>query len=232
MIDVRKQEDHYHKRRSWLETDWHFSFGDYRDPNNTRFGPLQVVNNDRIAGGGGFPAHSHDNMEIITWIVRGSLVHEDSSGAKKRVGPNNVQTMSAGSGISHSEYNGSDTEETHLLQIWIEPDKQDVEPRYQDHSYTEEELHGSWVPVASGRRDEAGTTIEQEATLWVRHADAGENFQYETKLDRKLYLVEILGEIQLNDRSLEEGDAARIRGESDLTFDSRTDSKLLLMDLP
>jgi len=232
MIDVRKQEDHYHHRRSWLETDWHFSFGEYRDPNNMNFGPLRVVNNDRVDGGGGFPTHPHDNMEIITWIIRGTLAHEDATGARETVGRNGVQTMSAGTGITHSEHNASDTEELHLLQIWIEPSEQDVDPRYQDQTYSEDDMHGQWVPIASGRNERAGTPIEQDATIYVRHAKSGEQFSYETESDRRLYFVDILGELNLNEESLAEGDAARIRQEQELEFESITDTEVLMIDLP
>lgn len=231
MIDVRRQAEHYHHTRSWLETDWHFSFGEYRDPDNMNFGPLRVVNNDRIDAGGGFPTHSHDNMEIITWVVEGTLVHEDSTGSKESIGGNGVQTMSAGTGISHSEFNGSETDPLHLLQIWIEPDERNVTPRYEDETYREEDLHGDWVPIASGSGS-AGTAIHQNATLSVRHADPGEKFTYETENDRRVYLVDITGAVIVNGESLEDGDAARIRQEPRLRLESDSESKLLLLDLP
>lgn len=230
MIDVRRQEDHYHHNRPWLETDWHFSFGEYRDPNNMNFGPLRVVNNDRIDGGGGFPTHSHDNMEIVTWIIEGALVHEDSTGSSETVGANGVQTMSAGTGIAHSEYNASETESLHLLQVWIEPDERGVEPRYADAKYDAEDLAGEWVPIASGQR-EAGTRIHQDATMFVRHASEGSEFTYESDSDRRVYLVAITGETTLNDRTLESGDAARISEEATLEFATVSDAKFLLIDL-
>lgn len=231
MIDVRRQEDHYHHRRSWLKTDWHFSFGEYRDPDNMNFGSLRVVNNDRIDGGGGFPTHSHDNMEIITWIIDGALVHEDSTGSKETVGPNGVQTMSAGTGIAHSEYNASKTDPLHLLQIWIEPDERNVEPRYEDSEYTEKSLANSWVPVASGQR-EAGTRIHQDATVYVRHGPDASEFEYQPGEGRRVYLVAIEGRSRVNDRKIETGDAARIRREGTLEFEADGDTKLLLIDLP
>lgn len=232
MIDVRRQEDHYHHRRDWLETDWHFSFGEYRDPDNVNFGPLRVVNNDRIDGGGGFPTHSHDNMEIITWVVEGALVHEDSTGSEEMVGRNGVQTMSAGTGISHSEYNGSETDPLHLLQVWIEPNERNVEPRYEDAKYSDGDLIDEWVPIASGTEGNAGTKIHQDATMFVRHPLENDRFSYEPADGRRVYLVILIGEVDLNEKRLSEGDAARITEEPELTFEALTDAELLLIDLP
>lgn len=232
MIDVRRQEDHYHHQRSWLRTDWHFSFGEYRDPDNRNFGPLRVVNNDHVDGGGGFPTHSHDNMEIITWVIEGELAHEDSSGGGGTIRSNGVQTMSAGTGIAHSEFNPNEDQPVHLLQVWIEPDTRGLEPRYEDASYSEEELRDRWVPVASGSEEDAGTTIHQDATMYVRHVGGEESFAYDADPDRRAYGILIAGESELGDAVLHEGDAARIRGESRLAFEAQPGTQLMLIDLP
>lgn len=232
MIDVRRQEDHYHHERSWLRTDWHFSFGEYQDPNNRHFGPLRVVNNDYIDGGGGFPTHSHDNMEIITWVIDGRLAHEDSTGSEEIVPADAVQTMSAGSGISHSEYNPSETEPLHLLQVWIEPDTRGVEPRYEEAHYSPERLRDRWVPIASGRDEEAGTAIHQDATMYVRHVRDREEFLYEPDSDRRIYLILITGGSRVDDEVLRAGDAARITDEARLDFEADAGTKLMLIDLP
>lgn len=230
MLDVRRQEDHYHHSRSWLETDWHFSFGEYHDPDNERFGPLRVVNHDLIDGGGGFPMHSHDNMEIITWIVSGTLVHEDSTGTKESVGRNGIQKMSAGTGISHSEYNGSDTERLHLLQIWIEPNQRDVEPSYSDDVFDEDELANQLTPVAG--HPDSHVPIQQDATMYVAHLRHGENVRHELGPSRRGYLVVMTGDAAINDRSIAAGDAVRITEEESLTLEGRSDAELLFIDLP
>lgn len=232
MIDIRRQEDLYHHKRSWLKTDWHFSFGEYQDPENDHWGALMVVNNDYIDAGGGFPEHSHDNMEIITWVIDGQLAHEDSTGSEEVVPANGVQTMSAGTGISHSEYNPSDNEQLHLLQVWIEPNQQDVDPRYDEKFYEEAELTDGWIPIASGQTDEAGTTIYQDATMYIRHTEADESFDYETDPDRRIYLILISGNAYLNNEQLFPGDAARIQDESSLTLRTEEATKLMLIDVP
>ncbi|MFB6346607.1 MAG: pirin family protein [bacterium] len=231
MIDVRRQEDHFHHERSWLKTDWHFSFSHYRDPDNMNFGPLRVVNNDWIDGGGGFPTHSHDNMEIITWVIEGSLVHEDSTGSTETIGRGGVQTMSAGTGISHSEYNASQSDRLHLIQVWIEPEEHGVDPRYEDQEFTDDQLEDRWTPIASGRED-AATSIHQDATMFVRHAEDGDRFEYGLEPERRGYLVVMDGAVSLNDSSLTEGDAGRIKNESTLTFEVEGSAELMLMDLP
>ncbi len=232
MIDVRRQEDHYQKDRGWLRAEWHFSFGEYRDPDNRNFGPLRVVNNDRIDGGGGFPTHSHDNMEIITWVIEGELTHEDSSGGGGTIPANGVQTMSAGTGIAHSEFNPNENQPVHLLQVWIEPDTRGLDPRYEDEAYGEDDLLDRWVPVASGSDEDAGTTIHQDAAMYVRHVGDHESFTYGADPDRRAYGVLIAGESELNDDVLREGDAARISGESRLAFEADPGTKLMLIDLP
>lgn len=230
MLDIRRQDDHYHHTRSWLETDWHFSFGDYYDPDNVRFGPLRVVNHDLIDGGGGFPMHSHDNMEIITWIVDGTIVHEDSTGTKEAVGRNGIQKMSAGTGISHSEYNGSDTEQLHLLQIWIEPDTEDVEPSYSDNKFDEEKLDGQLTPIAGA--DDNEVPIRQDATMYVTHLSDGDTVSHQLGNDRRGYLVVMVGQAILNDQEIYRGDAVRITDESSITMTAEDRAEFLFLDLP
>jgi len=231
LIDVRRREDHYHKSRSWLDARWHFSFGDYHDPDNVHFGPLRVVNHDRIAGGKGFPMHSHEDMEIVTWVIEGSIVHEDSTGTKERVGRNGLQKMSAGNGISHSEYNGSDTEPLQVLQIWVEPDQYGIEPYYQDATFDEDTLREQWIPVASGVRD-APVSLEQEATIMVAFNPSGRVLEYELETNRKGYLVVMDGTSNVNGFNLKGGDALRMTDESVLTVESDESSELLFVDLP
>jgi len=231
MFDVRLRDDHYHFQRDWLETDWHFSFGEYRDQDNVNFGPLRVVNNDRIDGGGGFPMHSHEDMEIITWVIEGEIVHEDSTGTKESIGRNGVQKMSAGSGISHSEYNGSETDQLHLVQIWIEPNVTGIEPYYQDAVFDDDALNGEIVSIASRDKD-APVKLEQDATMYVAHLDPGEVVHHQLGEDRRAYLVVLRGSSLLNDRELSEGDAVRVQEEPELTIRSDTGTEVQLIDLP
>lgn len=231
MIDIRRQEDHFHHNRAWLETDWHFSFGEYRDPDNTNFGPLRVVNNDKIDGGGGFPMHSHEDMEILTWVIEGEIVHEDSTGTKERIGRNGLQKMSAGTGISHSEYNGSDTDMLHLLQIWIEPETMGVEPSYEDATFSGDQLNGTFYPVASGD-DGAPVNVEQDTTLFVAHLDSGDELSRELDPRRRAYVVVMTGTVDLAETSLREGDALRITDEAELNFEATSHVELMLIDLP
>ncbi len=230
-MNIRRQEDLYHHRRSWLDTDWHFSFGEYHDPDNMGFGPLRVLNNDRVAGGGGFPTHSHDNMEIVTWIIDGTLVHEDSTGGKSSLGPREVQAMSAGTGIAHSEYNGSDDEPLHLIQTWIEPEERGIEPRYGEASYSRDDLSSGFVPVASGRED-TGVSIVQDASILVWYPEGGQQVEPDRGPDRRGYVVTMTGSVSLDGSVLNEGDAAVLSDLEDLVFKSQDDSRVMLIDLP
>lgn len=231
MIDIRRREDHYKHRRGWLETEWHFSFGEYRDPNNTRFGPLRVVNHDRIDGGGGFPMHSHEDMEIITWIIEGSIVHEDSTGTREEIGRNGIQKMSAGTGISHSEYNGSETELLHLLQIWIEPDTLGIEPSFEDATFSEEKLTNQFHCVASGQTD-ANVSIVQDASIYVGFWEPGKTDELTLSPDRRGYGVAMKGEASLDGKTLKSGDAVRVIDETTLPWKTETKTEFLWMDLP
>ena len=231
MIDVRRRTDHYQHSRGWLETEWHFSFAEYRDPHNTRFGPLRVVNNDRIDGGCGFPMHSHEDMEIITWVIEGSLIHEDSTGTTEEVGRNSLQKMSAGSGISHSEYNGSDQEQLHLIQIWIEPEQTGIKPSFEYAYFSEAELANQFQCVASGQNG-APVSIVQDASMYVGIWDSGESSELELTSDRRGYGVMLRGTANLAGKKLDTGDAVRVTEETTLDWNSSEPTEFLWMDLP
>lgn len=231
MFDVRRQEDHYHESREWLDTDWHFSFGSYRDPDNTHFGPLRVVNHDLVAGGGGWGMHSHRDMEIVTWVVEGELAHEDSTGSRGTIGEHEVQAMSAGTGISHSEYNASDTESVRLLQIWIEPSENGGDPSYDEASFDADDLRNEFVPVASGHVSE-GVPVRRDASVLVALPESGAELDRSLDSGRKYYGINVTGTVDWNDETLQQGDAVRIADENDLRFRAREDAEVLLMDLP
>lgn len=231
MFDVRRQEDHFHETREWLDTDWHFSFGRYSDPENTHFGPLRVVNHDRVAGGEGWGMHSHRDMEIITWVVDGELAHEDSTGSRGTIGGHEVQAMSAGTGISHSEYNASDSESVRLLQIWIEPSESGGDPSYDEASFDEDELKDSFRSIASGHVEE-GVPVRQDASVLVGLFRNEEERERTLDPDRKHYGITVTGTVDWNDRTLRQGDAVRIFGEEDLSLTACENAEVLLMDLP
>lgn len=232
MFDVRRRDDHYHLNREWLETDWHFSFGEYRDPDNTRFGPLRVVNHDRVAGGGGWPRHSHTDMEIVTWIIEGRLTHEDSTESTSTVGPHEIQKMSAGTGIAHSEYNASQTDSLRLLQIWIEPDRTGVEPNYHEKSFSDTRLGEGLVPVASGRNDDSGVPLEQDASFLVGLLAPEDERSLELSPERRYYGISVTGTTNWNEQTLHQGDAVRIRDETDLRLTAPERSEVMVIDLP
>lgn len=232
MIEVIERSQQHHKDRGWLNAYWHFSFGDYYDPNNTRFGPLRVFNNDRITPGQGFPEHRHEDMEIITWILSGRLEHRDSTDENPiTVGRHEVQRMSAGTGIQHSEYNASDTKTLHLFQIWIEPEEQRLDPEYEDAAFTDEDLRGELVPVVSGR-ESAPVGLNQDATMRVGLLEPGSSVSVLLSRERRGYLVVGEGRLTLNDHVLEQGDAARIEEEERLELEPRETTEVVFLDLP
>jgi redox-sensitive bicupin YhaK (pirin superfamily) len=151
MKTIRKAEDRGHVKWDWLDTHHTFSFGEYYDPEHKQWGPLRVMNDDTIAGDGGFPSHPHRDMEIYTYVTEGALAHKDSTGNASQVHPGRVQLMGAGTGISHSEFNPSKTESTRLLQIWIQPEESGLEPRYQEHDFDMSEHENRWLTLASRR---------------------------------------------------------------------------------
>ncbi len=231
MLDIRRQEDHYHFQQDWLETDWHFSFGEYRDPDNTRFGSRRVVNHDFVYGGGGWGMHSHTDMEIVTWIVEGHLTHEDTTGSQNTIGPHEVQKMSAGTGISHSEYNASETESLRLLQIWIEPDQNGIEPNYHEDDFSESLLGNEMIPVASGREN-ARVPLEQDASIRVGLLDSSQNQSIELDPNRRYYGIAVTGTTVWNDLTLDSRDAVRIREESELSLETSEEAEVMLINLP
>lgn len=229
MIDIRRRADHYRHNTPWLEADWHFSFSRYQDPENRSFGPLRVVNYDRVDPGGGWGMHSHRNMEIITWIIQGKINHRDSTGDEKVVSRNSIQKMSAGSGISHSEYNASEDEELHLLQMWIEPDTTGIESYYQEAHFEEDRLQEQFFTIASD--NEAPITIEQDVRMSVAHLEK-EELDYSSSEERRIYGTILRGSADLNGNELSEGDAIRVTHESFLPFQSSNYSEIVLIDLP
>jgi hypothetical protein len=232
MIKVIKSEDRHHANFGWLDTRWHFSFDQYHDPSNLHWGALRVFNDDVIEPGQGFGTHGHRDMEIVTYVLEGELEHQDSTGNRGVVHPGEVQVMSAGKGIRHSEYNHSKEKPLHLLQIWILPRTQGLKPRWEQRLFTTVERSGKLLPVVSDGSLPGTLRIDQDARIYVSSLTAGQHAVHKSRNGRKAYLFTIAGELAVNDVPLAQGDQGRIADETELNIQARKDSELILLDLP
>ena len=232
MIQIIPSEERHHENHGWLDTRWHFSFADYYDPRNEHWGALRVFNDDVIEPGQGFGMHPHRDMEIITYVLAGKLEHRDSLGHRGLISPGEVQVMSAGRGIRHSEYNASQSEPLHLLQLWIFPRHNGLEPRWEQRVFTAEEREGRLLPAVSSGDLPGTLTIDQDARIYLSRLAAGKQASLAGKPGRKAYLFVISGELKVNGRKLDAGDQARIADEKEITIESVNDAELILLDLP
>ena len=236
MIKVRKSEDRGHADRGWLKGFYSFSFGDYYDPAYTNFSVLRVLNDDSISSGKGFGPHAHRDMEIITYVLEGSLKHRDSTGESHILRPNEVQTMSAGSGIVHSEWNASETDPVHSIQIWITPVSEDLQPSYQQIAFAPDEKRGRLRLLAGPQASdgERATVINQDAWLYVTELARGENIRRVLDPRRRVWIQVVRGTLNLNNDTLEEGDGAGVSQEAELWFTGTGSEgcEVLLFDLP
>ena len=232
MITVRKAADRFHSQIGWLDS-WHtFSFADHYHPDWLGFSSLRVINDDTVAPGQGFGEHPHRDMEIITYVLSGALKHQDSSGGGGVIRPGDVQRMSAGSGVVHSEYNASSAEPVHFLQIWIVPDTRGIPPRYEQRNFPPAERRGKFrLLAAKGGRD-GSVDIHQDAGLWGALLDGDEKISFELRPSRKAWLHVARGSLQLNGMQLEAGDGAAITDERLLQLEGGRDAEVLLFDLP
>ncbi|HEY1628326.1 MAG TPA: pirin family protein [Tepidisphaeraceae bacterium] len=231
MINIIPSEKRYHADLGWLDTRWHFSFGDYHDPKNISFSKLRVFNDDIVQGGGGFDMHPHRDMEIITYMIDGQLRHQDSLGNGDVLRPGEVQVMSAGKGILHAEFNDSQTTPLRLLQMWIEPRNRGSKPRWAQHRFTPDAQRDKLLPLVSSGNISGTLEIDQDAIIYVSTLSAGKNLSHSAP-NRRAYLFAISGELTVNDRTLKAGDQARIENETTLTITAQKDSQLILLDLP
>ncbi|MBD5604129.1 MAG: pirin family protein [Candidatus Eremiobacteraeota bacterium] len=214
----------------WLNTHHSFSFGQYHDPANTNWGALRVLNDDVVAPGTGFGAHPHRDMEILTYVLSGELEHKDSMGNVGIVRPGGVQYLSAGTGITHSEYNHSAVEPVHFVQMWVVPQAAGLAPRYGQVDYTLEDRRGRWLPIASGETGvDARIAIWQDATAYVARVD-GEPIRFAVRPGRRAFLFVATGDVTLGDERLVAGDAARIAGPMDLVGGGTGEA--ILWDVP
>jgi quercetin 2,3-dioxygenase len=233
MITIRRSEDRGHVDNGWLKSYHTFSFASYNDPKHVGFRSLRVINDDRVAPARGFGAHAHRDMEILSYVLEGKLAHKDSMGHVEILGPNEIQKMSAGNGVIHSEFNGSDTEPVHFLQIWIEPDRKGKVPAYQQIRFAPEEKRNRLKVLAAPTAMEGAVQIQQDATMSVAELSPGSSVRHTLAPGRAAWVHVVSGEIILNGQVLHEGDAAAVQDESSLevvNFEAGT-SELLLFDL-
>jgi len=232
MIQIRPAKERGHANHGWLDTYHTFSFSDYFDPKNMGFRSLRVINEDRVSGGYGFPAHPHQDMEIITYVLDGSLEHKDSMGTGSTIRPGEVQKMSAGTGIRHSEFNPSKTEAVHLLQIWILPEKKGLKPMYEQKAIPAEEKKGKLRLVGSPEGGDGKVTIYQDAKLYATELTPGDSVQHELESGRYAWVQVARGKISLNGKTLQAGDGAAVTNEQKLELAGVGDkSEVLLFDL-
>ncbi|MBK7143125.1 MAG: pirin family protein [bacterium] len=231
MITIRKSEDRGHANYGWLDTKYSFSFSGYYDPRHMHFRTLRVINEDKVAGGGGFPEHDHDNMEIITYVLSGSLEHGDSMGNGSVIERGDVQRMSAGSGITHSEFNHSPKTPVKLLQIWLFPETKDIEPSYEQKHFSDDDKRNQLREIVSGSPTDGAMKMHQDATMYASILESGQTVTHTLAPGRFGWLQLISGSLTLNDVVLQAGDAAAVSEESLLTITASDTAEFLLFDL-
>lgn len=232
MINIRKSSERGQTNHGWLKSAHTFSFGQYHDPQFVGFSVLRVINEDRVVAGAGFPAHSHQNMEIITYVVDGALEHKDSLGNVATMKPGELQRMSAGTGVTHSEYNPLKDRGSHFLQIWIFPDKENYKPSYEQKNFSAQLQKGEAVLIASNTGRDASVAMNQDVDLYaLKSATDGERI-LNTDETRSYWLQVIRGVVKMNDRTAAIGDALLARNETRLHLKWQPNSEFLLFDLP
>jgi redox-sensitive bicupin YhaK (pirin superfamily) len=231
VIKIRKSDERGHLNFGWLDTYHTFSFGEYYDPHNMGFRSLRVINEDFVAAGRGFPTHGHSDMEIVTYILDGALEHRDSMGNGSVIRPGDVQRMSAGTGVRHSEKNSSAEESVHLLQIWILPAEQGTEPGYEQKGFAEEERRGRLRLVASPDGRDGSVTIRQDASLYATLLEAGQSVEHTLGAGRHAWAQVARGAVEINGHSLAQGDGAAASEEERLVITASEPAEVLLFDL-
>jgi redox-sensitive bicupin YhaK (pirin superfamily) len=231
MINIRKSNERGRADHGWLDTHFTFSFADYFDPEHVQFRTLRVMNDDRVAGGGGFPMHPHRDMEIVTYVLEGALEHRDSMGNGSVIKPGDVQYLSAGSGVTHSEFNASKSDPVHLYQIWMLPEKKGLKPAYDQKNFSDAEKRGKLRLVASPDGRDGSVKIRQDNELYATVLGAGDSVKHALKPERHAYVQVARGSVELNGRKLAEGDGAAISEEKAIELTGVKDSEILLFDL-
>jgi redox-sensitive bicupin YhaK (pirin superfamily) len=231
MLTIRKADQRGHANHGWLDSHHTFSFADYYDPQHMGFGPLRVINDDTVLGGGGFPPHPHRDMEIISYVIEGALAHKDSMGHGSVIKPGDVQRMSAGRGVVHSEFNASEKDPVHFLQIWIMPHEPGLPAGYEQKFFSKEDKRGKLRLVASPDGADGSVRIQQDARLYATVLRDGETIDYTIERGRKGWLHMVTGAASLNGQALGAGDGVAIDGEEKLSLSSGTEAEVLLFDM-
>ena len=232
MLQVRKSADRGDANHGWLHSKHTFSFADYRDPEHTGFGPLLVINEDRVAAGQGFGTHGHRDMEIISYVLDGALEHKDSMGTGSVLHYGDVQRMSAGRGVMHSEFNHAPNETTHFLQIWIEPNVRGIAPSYEEKHFAPETKQGKLRLIASNDGRDGSVLIHQDAAIFAALLGGGDTASHALAPGRTGYVHVIRGEVTVNGIALGGGDALKLTGEAAVELTRATDAEVLVFDLP
>ncbi|GAB4151748.1 MAG: pirin family protein [Planctomycetaceae bacterium] len=231
MIRIRKAEDRGHANHGWLNTYHTFSFASYRDSHHMGFRSLRVMNEDFVQPGQGFGTHPHHDMEIVTYVLAGALEHRDSMGHGEVLSPGEFQRMSAGTGITHSEFNPSDTEPVHLYQIWLYPEEKGIEPSYEQKQFSEDERHNRLRLVASREAAEGSLLIHQDARIYLSSIDKGKQVSHELAPGRHAWLQILRGSVLLNGEQLDTSDGAAVSEETMLTIQAEKNAEIMLFDL-
>jgi hypothetical protein len=233
MITIRRANERGTANFGWLDSRHTFSFGEYYDPAQMGFGALRVINEDRVSPGQGFGTHGHKDMEIISYVLEGALEHKDSIGTGSVIRPGDVQVMSAGTGIRHSEFNHSKTDPVHFLQIWVVPDRQGIAPRYEQKTFPDAEKRGRLRLVGSSDGRDGSVVIHQDVELLASLLTAGEEVTHALSAGRKGWVQVIRGAVALRGHDLAVGDGAALANEPDLSITAKVDNtELLVFDLP
>jgi redox-sensitive bicupin YhaK (pirin superfamily) len=232
MNDIRRGNERGFADHGWLKSFHTFSFADYFDPDHVEFGPLRVINEDRVQAGAGFGTHGHRDMEIISYVLAGELAHKDSMGNGSVIRPGDVQRMSAGSGVRHSEFNPSPTEAVHFLQIWIQPAQRNLEPSYEEKRFAPEEKRGRLRLIVSPDRADGSLLIHQDARIYAGLFSGNERAHLDVARGRRIYVHVARGALTANGAALDAGDALRISDGAPLDLSGLRDAEVLVFDLP
>jgi redox-sensitive bicupin YhaK (pirin superfamily) len=232
MKEIRRSSDRGYADHGWLKSFHTFSFADYFDPEHVEFGPLRVINEDRVQAGAGFGTHGHRDMEIISYVLSGELAHKDSMGNGSTIRPGDVQRMSAGSGVRHSEFNPSSREPVHFLQIWIQPDRHGIEPSYEEKRFSIQEKRGRLRMIASPDQTDGSVLIHQDTRVYVGLFDAAETATLNVKPGRRIYVHVARGSVMVNDVVLSAGDALQLTQTEELILKQGNQAEVLVFDLP
>ena len=232
MQELRRSGERGYADHGWLKSYHSFSFAEYVDPQHVQFGPLRVINEDRVAPGKGFGTHGHRDMEIVSYVLAGELSHKDSMGNGSTIRPGDVQRMSAGTGVQHSEFNGSATELVHFLQIWLHPDKQDLEPGYEEKHFATTEKRGRLRLIASPDRADGSVRIHQDARIFAGLLDVEESATLRVSNNRRVYIHVARGSLMANGTALQSGDALKLTDTDSVSITHAQQAEVLVFDLP